>query len=280
MTKKLLVLLFIAVTGAMLAPGVSWTRMRHATTSIPPPAPPPPVQVKTFADNGCVICHARINEPTAVSARYFEWHGSRHRTGGVGCEKCHGGDAATNDSKKAHQGMFAVRDPRNRVHWRNLPETCGACHQNVVRAFTQSRHFQQLKSTGMGPTCTSCHSHMGSTIVREPRETGNLCAFCHTSINGLLAIDMKIPAMAESFMESLNRAEVALAWAESLWREAEARHVDLSLLRPRMESARSLLREARVGWHAFIPGVARAKADEAFAMAIGVKNELEKRLPL
>jgi hypothetical protein len=231
-----------------------------------------------YSNNNCVSCHSRITAPVALSNRYFEWYASAHNRRGVGCEKCHGGDAAITDKDKAHTGVQSKANPQSRIHWKNLPENCNACHQAVVSAFVTSRHYQQLKGSGLGPSCTACHEHMVSQVAQTPLQAAKLCAQCHATINGLMPMRLEIPDKAEAFMHSLNRANVAVVWAESLFTLAENRKMELRMERMRLNSARSTLREAKVNWHTFDPDFSRQRADEAFTMALKLKDELQKKL--
>src|SRR5262245_3349292 len=84
-----------------------------------------------YKQNNCVNCHSQIVE-LHVGNLYLEWQLSAHQEKGVGCEKCHGGDPAISDKEKAHIGVLGQSDPKSRINWKNQPETCGACHQEVV----------------------------------------------------------------------------------------------------------------------------------------------------
>src|SRR5262249_32977066 len=106
-------------------------------------------------DNNGVRCHARLPTPLRLTSRYAEWHMSLHKEKAIGCEKCHGGDPKITDEKKAHGGVIAPGDAKSRLHPQNLPETCNACHKGVVSSFVESKHYQNLKSAGLGPSCTT-----------------------------------------------------------------------------------------------------------------------------
>lgn len=234
--------------------------------------------VPQLRNNQCVSCHSRLTEPVSLSNRYFEWHSSAHNRRGTGCEKCHGGDASAKDKAIAHAGVLKKTQPGSRLHWKNLPETCNTCHQSVVSAFVGSRHYQHLKGSGLGPGCTACHEHMASQVPQTPIQTASLCAQCHATVNGLMPMNMEILDRAENFMHALNRANVAVVWAESLFSVAENRKLDLRVERLEVAAARGALREAKINWHAFDPDSSRRKADEAFNISLKLKDELQKKL--
>jgi hypothetical protein len=235
-------------------------------------------QEATYRENNCVTCHEKIALPVTLSNRYFEWHSSAHKQAGVSCEKCHGGDPAAADKAKAHAGVYPYGNERSRIHFRNLPTTCGACHQGVVNTFVESKHFQNLKATGLGPSCSTCHAHMASDVILSPQQTSNLCAYCHDTVNGPLPPRPDIRDKAEAVMHALNRADVAVAWAASLLREAEMKRLYVPTERMQVAAAQGLLKDAKFTWHTFHLETTQKKADEAFQTAMKAKDELGKKV--
>jgi predicted CXXCH cytochrome family protein len=231
-----------------------------------------------YRQNNCVTCHAQLTTPLAVSNRYFEWHSSVHRDSGVSCEKCHGGNATTSDKAQAHAGIRPVSDPQSALHFRKIATTCQTCHQGVVNAFVESKHFQNLKSTGLGPSCSTCHAHMATEVILSPQQVGNLCVYCHNTINGALPPRPEMREKAEAVMHTLNRAEVAVAWAASLLRDGEMKRRNVAVERVQVTAAQGLLKEAKLVWHSFNLEMAQKRADEAFTNAMKAKEELSKKL--
>lgn len=231
-----------------------------------------------YTNNNCVTCHARITQPVALSNRYFEWHDSLHKEVGVSCEKCHGGDPATNNKAKAHVGIAPYSDPNSKIHFRNLPATCQSCHQGIVNTFVESKHFQNLKTTGLGPSCSNCHAHMASEVVLSPQQTATLCAYCHDTVNGALPPRPDIRDKAETVMHALNRADVAVGWATSLLREAEMKRLAVGPERLQVNAAQGMLKDAKFNWHSFALETTQKKADEAFAAAMNARENLGKKI--
>ena len=263
MTKKILVLMI------GLFP---WFFSGRDTLRHPQQSPDP------FSANQCVRCHSRIATPVALSNSYFEWHSSIHQERGIGCEKCHGGNPASQDKEKAHTGVLPASDRNSRVHWARLPETCTTCHADVVRTFSRSTHYQKLQPSGIGPSCTTCHAHMASKVMIAASETATLCAACHDSINGLLPSQPRIPAGAASVMQSINRAAVTLEWVAGLLRQAEQRRLEIRLERITFNAASASLKQSRINWHTFDLQTTQRQADEAFATGMKLKDTLEKKL--
>jgi len=143
MLKKLFVILIFAFF-AMAAISVSAVRATQTQDAM-----------VEFKDNNCVACHARLSNPYRLTSRYAEWHISTHKDKSIGCEKCHGGDPAIKDEKQAHAGVVAPQDAKSRLHQKNLPETCGACHQTVVNSF------------GCGSFRTTAKHHKNGDIAKS-----------------------------------------------------------------------------------------------------------------
>jgi predicted CXXCH cytochrome family protein len=265
MLKKLCALIAFALIVAASAAG-ALTR------------PPAQDTLAAFKGNGCVTCHSQTQAPLGLSSRYFEWHISAHKDKGVGCDKCHGGDPGTADKLKAHVGMLKPNDAKSRLHAKNLPETCASCHRGVTSAFVESRHFQQLKDSGVGPSCTTCHAHMASEVIYTAEQTATLCSTCHNSPNALMPKRPEIPGQAAEVMQAIRRANSIYVWADRLIEEGHRRKTDIAEEEKEMKVVGAMLAEAKVGWHAFNLEAVRRKADAAFEAGTKVKDSLRAKL--
>jgi nitrate/TMAO reductase-like tetraheme cytochrome c subunit len=234
-------------------------------------------QEPNFRHNSCVSCHATVAEPLHVSSRFYEWQNSRHQLRGISCDKCHGGNPTTQDPKRAHEGVLSVDDPRSALHYRNQPETCGKCHQQVVSAFVQSEHYQKLKSLGLGASCNTCHAHMATQVLSSPKATAELCARCHDTIN-YLAPRPEIPQRANDTMLSFQRANSVISWAMLLLAEAQKRGLDCKGEQVELNEAKATLTRAQLDWHAFKLEVVRKQADDTFFKATKVRDALRRKL--
>ena len=239
---------------------------------------PVPGQEPDYRNNNCVTCHSKITAPVVLSNRYFEWHSSVHKDTGVSCEKCHGGNPATSDKTKAHVGILPYANQQSTIHFRNVATTCQSCHQGVVNKFIESKHYQNLKTMGLGPSCSTCHAHMATEVVLSPQQISNLCSFCHNTVNGVLPPRPEVAAKAEAVMESLNRADVAVAWATSLLREAEMKRRNVAVERLQVMAAQGSLKDAKLTWHSFNLEATQKRADEAFSTAMAAKEQVEKKV--
>lgn len=134
-------------------------------------APPAVGQMSRCAD--CHVANA------AAPGHVTEWGRSPHARGKVGCEACHGGDPSTFESTWAHRGILSPADKASPVHRRNLPATCGNCHEGPYLAFQRSRHSQLLATGGEDvPTCATCHGEVAAELL-SPKRLEARCAGCH-----------------------------------------------------------------------------------------------------
>ena len=132
------------------------------------------------AGGQCVACHARLPEATGVGHGFTAWRGSKHAAAGVGCEACHGGNAAATDKVAAHRGVVRSTDTASAVYFRRIPDTCGRCHASEAGYFRSSVHFARLRSDGHGPNCVTCHGAMATSVLSPERVLGT-CSACHSA---------------------------------------------------------------------------------------------------
>jgi nitrate/TMAO reductase-like tetraheme cytochrome c subunit len=135
-------------------------------------------------ENSCETCHR--NPDFLVTNRklheyYQEWSGSVHRQEDVTCDDCHGGDATTSDKAKSHDDGIGAADPSSGIHYKNVVDTCGTCHEDILEGFRKSDHFEQVeKEEGeeQGPTCVTCHGAINSEVLNV-NSVADACAQCH-----------------------------------------------------------------------------------------------------
>jgi formate-dependent nitrite reductase cytochrome c552 subunit len=136
------------------------------------------------AEDSCVECHGKASFLVTNKKLYdyFQrWGSSVHKQEEVTCVDCHGGNAQSSDKKTAHGGDLDPADAKSAVNFRNIPKTCGGCHEDIYRGFSESTHFEHVLSKdqeGQGPTCVTCHGSINVAVlnVNTVEET---CRQCH-----------------------------------------------------------------------------------------------------
>ncbi len=146
--------------------------------------------------SSCIECHIKLDDPRlSTPAKAFD--NDIHRSRGLSCNDCHGGDPNA-DTKEA------AKDPRKgylgKPNTLDIPAYCGKCHSdaNLMKRFNPSLrvdqereyytsvHGQKLKAgETRAATCISCHSVHGIRAVNDPLSTvyalnvADTCAKCH-----------------------------------------------------------------------------------------------------
>ena len=135
----------------------------------------------------CGSCHsnpdflARHKIPFArpVDAYRLSVHGRAVALGSqdaASCSDCHGS-----------HGILDSRNQASRTnHWK-VPETCGSCHKDIAKTYTDSVHGQAVANGVAGaPVCTDCHGEHTIAAPSEPNSLVNparvstvTCARCH-----------------------------------------------------------------------------------------------------
>lgn len=229
----------------------------------------------SWGANSCVDCHRLAKTVKALPAWYqdqfIHWYGSVHGRKGVTCDKCHGGDPDRSDRKQAHQGMKPSGDPDSRVYYKNLPETCGACHKGVYREFIQSRHYQYLKADRLAPTCTTCHGFQMDIEGVVPLQIAGRCTICHNSRMGVK------PEVAESAREALygvERTNQFIQKTQVAIELAKEQGLNVKKAQALLTESRNRLKRTGERWHRFdLNGFKKeleeihSHVDEAYAAA-------------
>lgn len=197
---------------------------------------------KEKKENSCVQCHSRLPTSNFLGVKSHSWAGSVHQKNEVTCDQCHGGNPAAAKEKEAHAGVLGSRDPQSRVYYKNIPTTCGKCHDAEFSKFSESQHYRMLETSGQGPECVTCHGSMVISIL-TPDNIIPVCERCH---NDGMAIQPYIPQKAKAVLLLLQESKALLDANEKLYHPAEgsveARH---------MRDARTSLHSAKMEWHKF-----------------------------
>jgi len=159
--------------------------------------------------SSCIECHVKLSDARLSNpAKLFD--NDVHRSRGLSCNDCHGGDPNADTSE-------AAKDPSKgylgKPRTLDIPAYCGKCHSdaNLMKKFNPSLRVDQeseyytsvhgkLLKTGEQKvaTCISCHTVHGIRAVNDPLSSvyplnvADTCAKCHGNADYMRAF--KIPS--------------------------------------------------------------------------------------
>jgi cytochrome b subunit of formate dehydrogenase len=134
----------------------------------------------------CGACHAdaekmskfRLRKETAAVSYDHSVHGlALYREGkhAAVCTDCHGAHA-----------LLPATDPASELHWQNIPNTCGKCHDEIAETFWGSVHGVAARAGDRdAPVCTDCHGEHSIAAVKEAASSvsaahvPDTCGQCH-----------------------------------------------------------------------------------------------------
>lgn len=164
----------------------------------------------------CGRCHgvAMVMESGGRSAQPFlsyeqSVHGKAVHDGSQRaaiCTDCHG----------SHEILLAG-EPSSSIFKFNVPRTCGACHENITRQYTDSIHGQAIaRGNWQAPICTDCHgihaikAHIDpASSVAARNLARSTCAQCHEGVR--LSQEFGIPSRrTTTYMDSYHGAASSL----------------------------------------------------------------------
>ncbi|MDP2600480.1 MAG: hypothetical protein Q8P84_07110 [Deltaproteobacteria bacterium] len=189
-------------------------------------------------EGSCAQCHQTLKTSSLLEHNYADWKGSIHAQKGVGCEACHGGNPATTDPVKAHQGVLPSGNKSSSVYFKNVGKTCGKCHAAEYTEFRKSAHYRMLQNTGKGPNCLTCHGSMATTVMKY-KEMESTCSLCH----GKPSLAAKALSLIDTAKRSLDLYQKKLAqkWGTKIPKEDQEKEKEY-LLR---------YRQIQQMWHSF-----------------------------
>lgn len=165
--------------------------------------------VSAQTKNSCIECHVKLEDPRLSNpAKLFD--NDIHRSRGLFCNDCHGGDPNADTSEAAKDPLKGYLGKPRTV---DIPAYCGKCHSdaNLMKRFNPSLRVDQEKEyytsvhgqllkTGEQrvATCISCHTVHGIRAVSDPLSSvyplnvADTCAKCHGKAEYMSAF--KIPS--------------------------------------------------------------------------------------
>jgi predicted CXXCH cytochrome family protein len=147
------------------------------------------------AKSSCIDCHSTLEERLSLPTRLFEH--DIHRTRGLSCTDCHGGDSTRGDKEGAKSPAYGYT---GKPSPQQIPAFCGKCHSDAVlmkkfnpslrvdqvQEYYTSVHGTRLKGGDVNvATCVSCHGIHGIRKPEDPQSgvyalnVAETCAKCH-----------------------------------------------------------------------------------------------------
>ena len=230
-----------------------------------------PVRANGEPEGSCVACHKNpdfLVQNKRLHEYFQNWRSSVHGQEDVSCEDCHDGNPELAEKDAAHGSAISADNEASPVNFRNIPQTCGLCHEDILEGFSKSEHFEHIvakKQEKQGPTCVTCHRSMNVEVlnVNSVRES---CARCHNEEKN------NHPENPEKAEHILNRFLSIHRLYRYINKNAEPEEAQALFA-----SIDPLLRALSVTWHTFDLEKIEKGTDEALALLHAKRDELRKR---
>ncbi|MCX6155699.1 MAG: cytochrome c3 family protein [Candidatus Kapabacteria bacterium] len=180
-----------------------------------------PAKIKAKTSDLCSDCHEMLDAKFSAPAKAYSK--DIHKSKGVTCAGCHGGDASKEDQEAAmdkKKGFIGI--PSNLVRYK----TCVKCHSDEKEMakygskiktdqfenLKNSVHFRQTAEGSEFITdCITCHGVHNITNVKaadskvNPLKVPALCGSCHSNVNYMKKYNQKLPTdQVEKYKTSLH----------------------------------------------------------------------------
>jgi nitrate/TMAO reductase-like tetraheme cytochrome c subunit len=135
-------------------------------------------------DESCVTCHGDADFLVTDKKLYDyfqQWKSSTHMQEGITCSDCHGGNPEAEEKEVAHDTEMAGSEKDSAVNFKNIPSTCGHCHDEIYDAYRESKHFEHLlenQEEQQGPNCVTCHGSINAVALKVTT-VRKACSRCH-----------------------------------------------------------------------------------------------------
>jgi formate-dependent nitrite reductase cytochrome c552 subunit len=198
-------------------------------------------------NNSCITCHENLTAKN-VSVNYQRWSDSVHSGYFVTCDACHGGNPNVNSQAGAHSSLKNVTDPQSPIYFKNIPETCGKCHETELEHFKNTMHYQRLRAESSAPSCATCHQPHSFKVLKAS-ELSSLCSVCHNEKDQ--ATSANVPVDAKLALEKATELQNEIVTVKNSISEARAKGMDVSLAKNDLDKAISVMKDVPSLWHSF-----------------------------
>jgi len=144
---------------------------------------------------GCASCHARHEEyphPEGVAKPLCEGcHISiaKDYSASAHAQAIRSGNGAAPDFSTCHGKAHEIESARTQQFRGQVPELCGACHNEIAAEYAKSVHGQAIaKGFMQAPVCTDCHGEHSILPPKDaassvhPSHIRDTCGGCHNSV--------------------------------------------------------------------------------------------------
>lgn len=198
-------------------------------------------------NNSCITCHEDLTAKN-VSVNYQRWSDSVHSSYFVTCDACHGGNPNVNSQAEAHSSLKNVTDPQSPIYYKNVPETCGKCHETELSHFKNTMHYQRLRAESSAPSCATCHKPHSFKVLKAS-ELSPLCSVCHNEKDQ--ATSANVPVDAKRALEMATELQNEIVKSTNSISEAKAKGIDVSLAQNDLDKAIYVMKDVPSLWHSF-----------------------------
>jgi cytochrome b subunit of formate dehydrogenase len=149
------------------------------------------VEMKKAQEQLCLSCHLDnkdVRERSTPSAGFI--HAYDKSVHGYALHNKNNGDAANCINCHNSHEIIKGSDSRSSVYRLNIPTTCGKCHSEIQKEFSESIHGQLvMQGNGDAPSCTNCHGEHNILKTDDPNSpvafqnvSKEICSPCHSSV--------------------------------------------------------------------------------------------------
>jgi cytochrome c553 len=198
-------------------------------------------------NNSCISCHENLTAKN-VSVNYQRWSDSVHSSYFVTCDACHGGNPNVNSQAEAHSSLKNVTDPQSPIYYKNVPETCGKCHETELEHFMNTMHYQRLRAESSAPSCATCHKPHSFKVLKAS-ELSTLCRVCHNE--KVQPTSANVPDDAKLALEKATELQNEIVTVKNSLSAAKAKGKDVSSAQNDLDKATSVMKDVPSLWHSF-----------------------------
>ncbi|MFA5059311.1 MAG: cytochrome b/b6 domain-containing protein [Candidatus Omnitrophota bacterium] len=135
----------------------------------------------------CAHCHEKTEEMKKFNLNIAEPVSSyEHSVHGMAVEGSHLIQAAVCTDCHGSHALSKATNEDSKLFWKNIPTTCGKCHENVQMTYMRSIHGQAVREGKReAPVCTDCHGEHSIEEVKKitskvaPAHITETCGQCH-----------------------------------------------------------------------------------------------------